>query len=94
MATFTPIVHTRCVDLELASSRGHCLRLRHAVAHHQGAPGVVTMFDVPGDVLVHLGFRRCHEHPSGAFAHQLIKVKLERILFGLFRSHYAQHAAY
>ena len=52
------------------------------------------MVGVLCDVLVHLGFQRRHQHPTGALAHQRIQVKLERILFRLFRSNYAQHAAY
>ena len=52
------------------------------------------MIGVLSDVLVHLGFQRRHQHPPSALTHERIQVELERILFGLFRSDYSQHAAY
>ena len=93
-ASFTPIVDTRCLDLELAGSRRHRPRLSHAVAHHKGVAGLVAMVDVLGDVLIDFSFERCQQHASHTLAHQLIQIELERIVLSLIRSHYAQHAAY
>src|SRR5205085_1050629 len=93
-ATFATVVHTWCLDLERASSRGHRPRLRHAVADHQRVPGVVAMVRVLGDVLIHLSFERRHQHAPGPFAYQRVQIEPERFLFRLLRSDYSQHAAY
>jgi hypothetical protein len=46
------------------------------------------------DVLVNLSLQSGQQHASGTLAHQCIKIELERVLFTLTRSDYAQHAAY
>ena len=52
------------------------------------------MIGVLGDVLVYFSSKRGQQHASGAFTHQRVKVDLERILLGLFRSNYSYCAAY
>jgi hypothetical protein len=57
-------------------------------------PSRIAMVGVVGNVLIHLGFERCYQHASGTLLHQRIQIQLECILLVLFRSNYAQHAAY
>ena len=70
--------------------RGSATPLRTTSA----CPCLISMLGVLADVLIHLGFERRQQHASGALPHQRIQIQLERILFGLFRSDYSQHAAY
>ena len=52
------------------------------------------MVSVLGNVLIHLGFERCQQHPPGALSHQRIQIQLECGPLVGFRSDYAHHAAY
>ena len=85
---------TRGLDLERAGSRRYGPRLRHSIADHQRMPSRIAMLGVVGNVLIHLGFERCYQHASGTLLHQRIQIQLECILLVLFRSNYAQPAAY
>jgi hypothetical protein len=58
-----------------AGSRGHRPRLRHSVADHQRMPGIVALVHVLGNVLIHLGFERCHQHATSASAYQRVKIE-------------------
>jgi hypothetical protein len=89
-----PIVDARRLDLQLASRCSHLPRLSDTIADDEGMSILVTLIDVLGDVLIYLGFERCHQHPTRAFAHQCIQIELQRILLGGVRRDYAQHAAY
>jgi hypothetical protein len=43
-----------------------------SVAHHQPPPGLVTLVDEPGDVVVDLGLQRLGQHPPRALTNQLV----------------------
>jgi hypothetical protein len=57
-------------------------------------PGVIAVVRVLGDILINFSLQCCQQHTSGALAHQSIEIELQRILLGLVRGDYAQHAAY
>ena len=77
-----------------AGRRRHFPRLADPVTDDQCASLLVTVVGVLGDVPIYLGFQRSQQHAAGSLAHQSVEVELQRVLFGLIRGDYAQHAAY
>jgi hypothetical protein len=44
-----------------------------AIAHNQSPAAFVALTDMAGDVILDLGLQRLGQHPTGAFADQLVE---------------------